>query len=54
MDKKINKIYITVINKDKIISKDIICPKCKENIFIEIKDYKINLYGCMDVKTIIE
>ena len=46
LDKKINKIYITVINKDKIISKDIICPKCKENIFIEIKNYKINLYGC--------
>ena len=46
LDKKINKIYITVINKDKIISKDIICPKCKDNMFIEIRDYKINLYGC--------
>ena len=32
------------INKKKeIISKDIICPDCKENILINIKDYKINL-----------
>ena len=29
-----------------IKSKDIICPQCGENIFINIKDYKINLYGC--------
>ena len=29
-----------------IISKDIICPICNETIFMDIKDYKINLYGC--------
>ena len=29
-----------------IQSKDIICPKCNENILIIIKDYKINLYNC--------
>ena len=29
-----------------IISKDIICPECGEIIFINIKDFKINLYGC--------
>ena len=29
-----------------IISKDIICPECKESILIDIKDFKINLYGC--------
>ena len=27
-------------------SKNIICPICKENIKMEIKDYKINLYDC--------
>ena len=33
--------------KDKeILLNEIICPKCKENILIDIKDYKINLYGC--------
>lgn len=36
-------------NKDKDIiikSKNIICPKCKEDIMIKIKDYKIDLYDC--------
>ena len=35
--------------KDKINnikSKDIICPLCGESIFMNIKDYKINLYDC--------
>ena len=27
-------------------SKEIICPICKENCLIEIKDYKILLYNC--------
>ena len=27
-------------------SKEIICPKCYESCLIEIKDYKIKLYGC--------
>ena len=31
---------------NEIISKDIICPECKENILIDIKDFKINLYEC--------
>ena len=55
VDKKRNKINILVeeykkedINeKNKIISKDIICPECKENILIIMNDnYKINLNGC--------
>ena len=29
-----------------MISNEIICPKCKENILINIKNYKINLYDC--------
>ena len=33
--------------KEKVMkSKNIICPECQENIRIEIKDFKINLYGC--------
>ena len=30
----------------KIRSEDIICPECKENIFIDIKKFKINLHDC--------
>ena len=30
----------------KIKSKIIICPQCNENIKINIKDYKINLFEC--------
>ena len=38
---------IIINNNGNIIkSKDIICPECKENILIKIKDYKINLYEC--------
>ena len=29
-----------------IISKDVICPECKENIILNFEDYKINLQGC--------
>ena len=45
-----NKMNILVkLNNDireikEIISKDIICPECGENIFINVKDFKINLY----------
>ena len=53
LDKNRNKMNILVKsnndnNKEikEIISKDIICPECGENIFINIKDFKINLYGC--------
>ena len=33
-------------NKKEIISNEIICPECKENILININNYKINLYEC--------
>ena len=47
-------IYENEIVEEKIEkSKEIICPKCKENILIEIKDYKINMYDCKN-KDIIE
>ena len=53
IDKETNSIYILVnetnksILKEKLIkSKDIICPKCGDNILINIKDYKINLNDC--------
>ena len=55
-DKKRNKMNIIVYEdesdesetngKNIIKSKNIICPECKENIILEIKGYKINLYGC--------
>ena len=44
-----NQAEAVLINKeDKIKSKNIICPECKENIKMEIKDYKINLYDCIN------
>ena len=54
IDKQRNKMEIVVSNKQEddlneskyIISKDIICPQCSETCFIDIDDYKINLYGC--------
>jgi len=51
IDRKRNKMNIIVNNGNineikEIISKDIICPVCRENIFINIKDFKINFYGC--------
>ena len=54
MERKIMSILVndinssTVINDRSNIIKSIypICPQCKENIIFEIKDYKINLYGC--------
>ena len=54
-DKQVNKMNIIAsdneINKkertiDIVKSKNIICPKCKESIKMDIKDYKITLYGC--------
>ena len=52
-DKKRNKMSVLVFEsefevkeKDIIKSKNIICPECKENMKMEIKDYKINLYDC--------
>jgi len=53
IDRNRNKMNIIVNKKNdnnneikEIISKDIICPECGENIFINIQDFKINLYGC--------
>ena len=53
IDKYRNKMNILVKsnndnNKEikEIISNDIICPECGENILMEIKDFKINLYRC--------
>ena len=44
-----NQAEALVINKeDKKKSKNIICPECKEKIKMEIKDYKINLYDCIN------
>jgi len=34
------------INKSLIKSKTVICPECKENIRIDIQEYKIKLYDC--------
>ena len=48
-DKNENKINILVKNdknEKEIISNEIICPECKENILINIKDYTIDLYEC--------
>ena len=49
-DKKRKSINITVDEvkkEDNLIKlKYIICPKCKEGIKINLKDYKINLYDC--------
>ena len=52
LDKNGKKINILVYNnknikKEKnIIPNEIICPECKENILINIENYKINLYDC--------
>jgi len=36
----------TIIKENIITSKEIICPKCYENILIKINEYKINLFNC--------
>ena len=49
-DKNEKKIKILVYNnrnketETEIISNEVICPQCQENILLNIKDYKINLY----------
>ena len=52
-DKNRKKMNILVTNDEenksenkKIVSNDIICPDCNENILIDIKDFKINLSEC--------
>ena len=42
----VNEIDEEIIKKNEMISKEIICPKCKENILIIINEYKINLFNC--------
>ena len=48
--KKMNIIVIKIgedVNKEaETISRDIICPICKENIFIDFDNFKISLHGC--------
>ena len=36
----------TIIKENKIKSKHIICPECKENVLMNISDYKIQLFNC--------
>ena len=51
-DKIRKRMNITVNKKDdnkeinKLLSKEIICPECKENSFLNIKDFNFNLFGC--------
>ena len=48
-EKKINILVYVNRNKEEekeIISNEILCPECKENILININNYKINLYDC--------
>ena len=45
-DKNRKEMIILVEDKKKIKNKEIICPKCKEDCRLNIKDYKINLYEC--------
>ena len=42
----VNKINDNNDNIKEIMSKDVICPECGDNIYMNIKDFKINLYGC--------
>ena len=44
-DKKRNNL-INEQNQDNLLLNKIICSKCKENCFVDIIDYKFNLYGC--------
>ena len=53
IDKERNQMNILVntteekpITEGLIKSKDIICPQCKHNCLLDIKDYKIKLYDC--------
>ena len=50
IEKKIAKFFVIEKEKmkEKIKSKDIICPECKESIFMNVKDYKIHLFDCIN------
>ena len=47
---QVPKILVIDFNQEKkneyLESNNIICPQCNENCLIDIKDYKIKLYGC--------
>ena len=52
-DKKEKRMNILVFDEMKTIINDnikeireVLCPKCKENILIKIKDYRISMYNC--------
>jgi len=45
-NRNIMNILVCDENENNYQSKEIICPECKENILLKIKDYKINLYDC--------
>ena len=45
-EKMIIKVKIEIKEDEKINYQNIICPECKENIKMDIKNYKINLYEC--------
>ena len=36
----------TIMNKQKLLLKEIICPICQGNVFMKINDYQINLSNC--------
>jgi len=42
----VNKLNENINNPNEIISKDIICPICKESTFINIKNFRFSLHGC--------
>ena len=52
LDKNRRKMNILVTNSSdkheikELISKDIICSQCKENAFLDIKNFRIHIYGC--------
>ena len=43
---KVKEINKKQLNKNKIFSKGIVCPKCYDNINIKIEDYIITMYNC--------
>ena len=42
----IEEISSTYVKEKEMKSKEVICPKCNENILLNLKEYKINLYDC--------
>ena len=42
----VNKNEEDIYQTKEILSKDVICPECKESILLNVKNFKINLYGC--------